>query len=244
MGIFDFLIEIIADALYYPLGWLLFSWLLWLLLIKLKIWSHLTLSMMLVYSASILVVFFRSWHEISVCLKIELCYPSFSLLQFLPEIAFWLIILYWSIIPASKLRMTVKQPQNRWIIILLCILAIWHILAEFLRLFYLSHALTSSNILLFSTLLLLVPWVVWMLLKIGNWIRPNVSAMMVYTASAMITIIRLWDSVIICENHMEYCQEIFSLSSFLTEIVIWFISLYTLMKLVSKMEGKVLSDSK
>jgi hypothetical protein len=85
--------DLIPNPLFYPIWWLLGSWLIWLF-IKLTPWPRPTLPIMLIYSVSVLIEFVKSFRELEACFIIEICAPFFSLLWFLVDVSFWFIILY------------------------------------------------------------------------------------------------------------------------------------------------------
>ncbi|HLO31150.1 MAG TPA: hypothetical protein VK249_18520 [Anaerolineales bacterium] len=83
--------DLILGPLSYPLWWLLVSWFAWLLLRRVSL-PRPSLPIMLIYSVSVAIEFIKAFRKVEVC--IELCYPDFSLLEFLLDVTFWSVVLY------------------------------------------------------------------------------------------------------------------------------------------------------
>jgi hypothetical protein len=167
-------------------------------------------------------------------MRIELCAPYFEYFPFLTEVAFWFIILYASITlnPGEIL----KPGKHRWLGLPVIALGVWQFLVELIGIINSLKTQAGVDIALQTLILwLLIPWLFWMLF-IGLWQPPQPTAriMLLYSVSVILTCIRfLYDAMIDPES--------FSLISFLTQTAYWFIPLYTLLKLVSKIETRHLS---
>lgn len=228
MALIRFFTQLITHPVYFPILWLSFSWLIWSLL-KLRHWPRPTLSIMLIYSAAVMITVVRSWQRIQSCLKIELCYPTFSLLQFVAEVSFWFMVLYVSIVTTLKIKTMFRQNRNWWLALSLIAFAIWHLSIEFMGITHFSSELIASGIVFHTMSWLFFPWLIWLLLKACQLPRPATSIMIIYSVSAGITTIRFWSDAILCENYVRSCRAIFLLPSFLSEVALWFITLYILM---------------
>jgi hypothetical protein len=79
MMVIENLTNLLNYPLYYPVWWLLGSWIIWVFL-KWTSWPRPTLSMMLLYSISVAIEFVESVRELEACFAIELCASTFSLL--------------------------------------------------------------------------------------------------------------------------------------------------------------------
>jgi len=200
--------------------------------------------MMLIYSAAVATTFVRDIQDFETCMRFELCAPYFELLPFLAEIAFWFIILYSSVTlnPGAIL----KSGRYRWIGLLAIALGIWHLATELIILSNLLKTPLDLGIFPHTVILcLLIPWLIWLCLELWQMPRPTVSTVLMVSVSVILTTIRFLNdnmmNTVLCRLRGIACQEIFSLISFLIEIAYWFIPLYGLLKLVSKMETRNLS---
>jgi len=224
----DILIDLATYPLNYPIVWLFFSWMVWLSL-KLFKKTRPTASIMLIYSAAVSIVFVRGLQKFEACMRIELCAPYFELFPFLAEVAFWFVILCASITlqPGAIL----KSGKHGWLGLLAVELGAWQFIVELIGIINSLKTEAGVGIALQTLILwLLIPWLFWMLF-IGLWQSPQPTAriMLMYSVSAILTCIRFsYDAMIDPES--------FSLISFLTQTVYWFVPLYALLKLVSKIE--------
>jgi hypothetical protein len=82
----------ITNPLFYPIWWLIGSWLIWLLLRLTP--RRPSLPNMLIYSVSVLIAFVKSLRIFEACFLIEICAPDFGLPWFLVEVSFWFVVLY------------------------------------------------------------------------------------------------------------------------------------------------------
>jgi len=243
MAIIRLLIDLATDPLNYSIVWLIFSWLIWLFL-KLFKWARPTPPTMLIYSAAVIIVFIRDWQEITACMKIELCYQSFELLSFLAEVAFWFIVLYASItLNPGKI---LKSGKYGWLGILVIVFGIWYVITESIKITNSLKTPLGVEISILTIILgLLIPWLFWVLF-IGLWrlSRSSTQIMLIYSVSVVLTFIRFLNDAMLntwaCELYGMYCQEEI-LTSFLTEVIVWFLPLYALLKLVSKTGNGYLS---
>jgi hypothetical protein len=92
MMLIQILSDFITNPLFYPIWWLVGSWLVWLLL-RLTPWRP-SLPIMLIYSVSVLIVFVKFPRIFEACFLIDICAPDFALPWFLGEVSFWFIVLY------------------------------------------------------------------------------------------------------------------------------------------------------
>jgi hypothetical protein len=88
-----FIQNLLLYPLHFPIGWLLGSWVIWLLL-KSTVKSYPPLWGMLLYSVAIAIETVSGFRKLEACFVIELCAPYFSLLSFLLHVAFWFIVLF------------------------------------------------------------------------------------------------------------------------------------------------------
>lgn len=238
MGIIHILIELATYPLNYPIVWLIFSWLVWSLL-KIFKRTRPAASIMLIYSAAVAIAFVKGEQRFNACMNIDLCAPYFELLPFLAEVAFWFIILYASITLNTGIML--KSGKYRWLGLLMVALGVWHFIGELIKIINSVKTPIGSEISLITiTLWLLLPWLFWMLF-IGLWQPPQPTAriMLMYSVSVSLTYVRLLNDAtmnsLMCGLNGSNCQETVSLISFLAEIAYWFIPLYVLLKLVTKL---------
>ena len=224
-----------ADPLY-PIWWLFLSWIIWLLL-RWRNLSRPSVSIMLLYSTSIIIFFIKTWQGLNAC--IELCYFDFSVFPFLAEVSFWFVVLYVPVSLALKPKFIFDRRKKWWISLLVTGLAIWHILSEesLSRISdYIYFDLFTTDIFFYTALGIFVPWFIWWLLTKIERPRPSVAIMILYSISAINTSTRLWPAIYVCKFFRDVCDVDFSLPLFLLEVAIWFIPLYALMKLISRAE--------
>lgn len=199
------------------------------------------MSVMLIYSASMGVFFIKSWQLLNSCRKDPLCDPdfSFSLFPFLAEVSFWLIVLYVPIALELKPRIIFNQRRNWWIALLVLTLAGWHIISEdfvaIVRGFIYLDVITT-DIFFYTLIGIFAPWFIWLLLGRIERPRPSLPTMLIYSISVTNASTRLWIEVSACKLAMNLCEVNFSLPLFLGKIALWFVPLYTLMKLISRVE--------
>jgi hypothetical protein len=233
--------ETASSPLLYPLWWLFFSWLIWSLL-KRRHWPRPSVSIMLIYSTSTGIFFLRNLQGYVNC--IELCVPYFSLFSFIVEVSFWSVVLYIPISLAIKPGKLLEQKKN-WCIIFLVALGVGLILSEesvyeFRSLPFAIRDLTyfdliSKDIYFYPVMGMLVPWFIWLLLGIFERSRPNLSIMLIYSLSLASITTRLWVRDEMCKMG-NLCVVNFSLPLFVGEFALWFVPLYALMKLISRIE--------
>ena len=244
MNIFHLFSELIYLTIpfLYPLGCVFFCWLIWLLF-KWRNWPRPNLSIMLLFTTSIGITYIQSWQGLNACLKNPSCDPDpslpFVLFPLLAEVSFWLIALYVPVTLALKPKVIIDQRKNWWIVLLIVAFAIWHIF-EFgpfsiiRELIYFN--LIATDIFFYTVIGFTVPWIVWWFLGNVDCPRPSLQIMFIYSIAAINASTRLWVGEIMCNIISHSCEVNFSLLLFAGEIALWFIPLYALMKLISRME--------
>jgi hypothetical protein len=161
------------------------------------------------------------------------------LFPLLGEISFWLIVLY---LPIALTLKPVKlfEPKRNWLIALLAIaLAIWYVfyLEPFANIRDLTYPnLITTDFYFYPVMSILVPWFIWLLLGRIERPRPALPTMIIYLISAANASTRLWVQESLCTIISRSCEVYFSLLLFIGEIALWFIPLYALMKLISRIE--------
>ena len=242
MELIRLLTELTTYPLYYLLWWLFFSWFLWLLL-KWRKWRRPTISIMLICSTAVGIFFINSLKQVERC--IELCLPSFSLFPFIAAVSFWYIVLYVPIVLASKTQSVSEQiRRNRWIALLMLILAVWHVSAGLggiigsLENYDFTASDIFSDIFFYPAMGILLPWLFWLLLTFFPWNRLTLPTMFIYSISLASASVRLWFSAL---SYRRSSGGFFSLSLFLAEVAMWFITLYVLMKLTVRIERHVIN---
>lgn len=241
MEIIRIVIDLAIDPLNYPIEWLIFSWLIWLVL-KLFERTRPATSIMLIYSTSVGITFVRGLQEMRACIRIELCYPNFDLLLFLAEVAFWFIILF--VTNNLYPKKFFVYGKDRWVGLALAAFATWYLFTESYKLISLPRVSISANIIRQTVFWLFLPWLIWLFFRIWQTPKSYVQIMLVYSVSLILTATRLWYATMVaCVWSGMYCQETFSLTSFLTETSLWFIPLYALSLWVSKIESPNLSPA-
>lgn len=223
---------------------LIFSWLIWLLF-KWRSWPRPSFSIMLICSTSIAIVYIKSLQGLEACLLNPLCDPIYliSLFPFLAEVSFWLIVLYLPISLATKPKIIFEHKKHWWLAIIIIALSTRQITTES-SLFYLrtlstlidSDRVTMSIIYGFA-MLIIIPWLIWLLFKISNSPRPALPTMLMYTISTANAFSRFYIEWSVC-THWRGCEVNFSLVPYLVDVVVWFILLYAIMKLIIRMENK------
>ena len=232
--------EALTFPLHYLVWWFFFSWLIWLLL-RWRNWQRPTVSMMLIYSISGAIFYIKSWQFPREC--IEFCIPTFSVLPFIASVSFWFIVLYVPIALASKTQAVFEQiRRNWWITLLMIALAVWHIsfgLADIKRLLENFDTIASglfSDLFFYPAMVILLSWLFWLGLTFLLWPRPTLSTMFIYSIAVANASIRLWVDALASRR---YSPDFFSLSLFLSELVVWFIVLYVFLKLTIRTERQV-----
>lgn len=209
-----------------------------------------SMSIMLMYLTSIGISFIRSWQSFKASSNNPLFDPvlpvPFLLLPFLATVSFWLIVLYVPIVLALKPKKLFDQKRYWWIALLVLSLAVWHLLSEesvsdirpvvysFRDLTY--SDLISTNIYFYPVIGLLIPLLIWLFLGIIERSRPALPTIIVYLISLANASTMLWIEAYVCRIAGNLCEVNFSFPSFLGEIALWFITLYALIRLISRIE--------
>ena len=221
---------------------LIFSWLIWLLC-KWRSWPRPSVSIMLVCSTSIASVYVKTLQGLEACLLNPLCDLLYliSLFPFLTKVSFWLIVLYLPIALATKPKIIFDHKKQWWLAIIIIALAARYITTDdsLLYLRILSTLIDSDrvtiSIIYGFTMLILIPWLIWLLLKISDSLRPALPTMFMYSISTANAFSRFFIEWSIC-THSRGCDVDFSLTPYLVDIVVWFILLYAIMKLITRTE--------
>lgn len=237
----------------HPIWWLFFSWLIWVLL-RWRNWPRPSLSIMLMYSASIGIFLIRFWQSFNASLNNPNFDPilpiPFFLLPFLAAVSFWLIVLYIPISLTLKPKKLFDQKRYWWITFLVLSLAAWHLLSEvsystIRALVYLFQNITysdliSTNIYFYPAMGLLIPLLIWLFLRVSEHSRPALPTISLYLISLVNASTMLWIEASACKAVINpsrnLCEVNFSLPLFLGEIALWFISLYAIVRLISRIE--------
>jgi hypothetical protein len=194
---------------------------------------------MLIYSAAVGIFYIRYWQGVNTALKVELVDTSFLLLRFLAGVSFWYIVLYVPIALALKPKSIFDQRRNWWIALLVLALAVWYLVSpESLALIsdFIYFDLIITDIFVYTILGIFFPWFIWWLLGKIERPRPSLPIIILYSISAAIVSTRLWDEIFACKLVRYVCEVRFSLPLFLVEVALWFIPLYALLKLISRIE--------
>jgi hypothetical protein len=200
-------------------------------------------SILLLFSISIGITYIKSWQGLRACLNNPSCDPDpslpFILFPLLGEVSFWLIALYVPIALALNPVKLFKQNRNRWIALVVIALAIWRIVV--MEPFDIFRDLTYSKLIttdfyFYPVIGILIPWFIWLLLGMLERPRPALPIMIIYSLSVANASTRLWVQESLCTIISRSCEVEFSLPLFIGEIALWFIPLYALMKLISRIE--------
>lgn len=189
------------------------------------------------YSISVGIFYIKSWQVFRACMRIELCAPTFSFFSFIAAVSFWLIVLYLPITLASKASVVSEQiRRNWWIALLVIALAVWHVSVRLVGIIpsLENPALIAYDVLFYPAMLILLPWLFWLLLKFCQWSSPTLPSMVIYSVSAAYATIRLWIEALVYRRYC--CEGMLSVPLFLAEVAMWFTALYVLMKLTLRIE--------
>jgi hypothetical protein len=198
---------------------------------------------MLLFSTAVGISYIKSWQHLRTCLNHPTCDPDpslpFVLILLLGEISFWLIILYVPIALTLKPVKLFEQKRSLWIVLLVIALAVWNILET--QPFSILGDLTYSNLIttdfyFYPVMGMLIPWFIWLLLGFFNRYWLALQTMLIYSISVANVATRLWEQEYVCTFMIRRCEVSFSLPLFIGEIALWFIPLYALMKLISRIE--------
>ena len=72
---------------------------------------------------------------------------------------------------------------------------------------------------------LLFSWVIWLVLKWRNWVRPTLLIMLLYSIAVGIFYIKSWQSLLACMR-IELCAPTFSIFPFIAAVSFWMVVLY------------------
>ena len=169
-------------------------------------------------------------------MRFELCAPPFPLLPFLAAVSFWLIVLYVPIMLALKPQTVFEQIRRKWWIAFpILALAVGHVFVgtvEIIRSLE-NFDLIASDIFFYLAMVVLLPWLFWLLLKFFRWPEPTLLTMFIYSIAVTNAAFRLWIEGII---YSVVSKVTFSVPLFLGEVAMWFVALYVLMKLILRIE--------
>jgi hypothetical protein len=233
----EIILDLIESESLYPIWWLFFSWVIWLLL-RWRNWPRPRLSVMLIYSAAIIIFFIRDWQGYISAFKVELVIISFSLVRFLAGVSFWSIILYVPVALTLKPKIIFDPRRYWWIALLVLAFPVWYLAHQSPALigYFIYFDMITTDIFFYTLLGFFVPWFIWLLLGRIERPRPSVPIMILYSISAAIVFARLWDEAYVCKM-VSWCEFDFSLPLFMVEVALWFIPLFVLLKLISRVES-------
>ncbi|HLO31151.1 MAG TPA: hypothetical protein VK249_18525 [Anaerolineales bacterium] len=89
---------------------------------------------------------------------------------------------------------------------------------------------------IFPGFILLLGWLIWLILKVCQWPRPNLSTMLIYTVSVGIALSLNLPRIRVCTALAGFCTNPLIWQRFLLDIAVWFIVVYLVMKSISRMD--------